>query len=666
MVTASADTYVPVAILAVEDRAEDRTALRAMLTAPDYRLVEANSGPDALRKLLSGDFAVLLVDVMMPGMSGFELATIVRERERTAGIPIIFMTGEGSDVEFVYKGYRTGAVDYLIKPLVPEIVRAKVEVFVELFRQRKRNEQQAGLLMQAERERSELRLVELRLASERHYRRLAETVPDIIWTAGPDGTVEYLNQRWFQYTGLSLEQSATGWRSAMHPDDAARAISAWEEAVRTGATFQMEARLRASDGSYRWHLARAVAESGPAAQVVSWLGTFTDIEDQKRIEGVLAEFKGTLDAVFDAVLIFDPRTLDMQYVNRGAALLTGRSEKELLAGRPSELFVDFDEARLRELLAPLLAGSKSVVSSEMHWNRKGASDIPVEASFQIVQIDGRRVVSIARDITARLLARLEREQLYDQAVAAVRVRDEFISVASHELRTPLTSLQLQLEILKRPRKPTQPPLSAEAVKDKVDVLSRQATRLSQLINELLDVSRIGDGRVHLDLAQVDLGSVARDVVARLAGDAERAGSAVRLSADEGVVGRWDAVRLEQVFTNLLGNAFKFGAGKPVEVTVERKGALASITIRDHGIGIAPQDLERIFERFERAVSARRYGGLGLGLYIVRQIVEAHGGRVRAESVPEAGSTFTVELPLEQVTSEEATASSGGEASTRRT
>lgn len=652
MVTARAGADIPVAILVVEDRAEDRTALRAMLSSGDYELVEASSGPEALRKLLTCEFAVLLVDVMMPGMTGFELASIVRERERTASIPIIFMTGEGSDVELVYRGYRTGAVDYLIKPLVPEIVRAKVEVFVELCRHRRRTEQQAALLMQAERERNELRLVELRLASERHYRQLAEAVPDIIWTASADGQVDYLSQRWFQYTGLSLEQSASGWRAAMHPDDVPLVDRAWEESVRSGTSFQMEARLRASDGSYRWHLARAVIERDASAGVTSWLGTLTDIEDQKRIEGVLAEFKGTLDAVLDAVLIFHPHTLDMQYVNRGASLLTGRSQSELLALRPFELIVDFDEARLRELLAPLHAGSQGVVSTEMRWRRKDDRDIPVDASFQIVLIDGTRLVCIARDVTARKLAELERAQLYDEAVAAVRVRDEFLSVASHELRTPLTSLQLQLEILRRPRKPTQPPLSAEAVKAKVDAVSRQATRLSHLVNELLDVSRIDEGTLELEFARVDLARVARDVVGRLAGDAERVGSVVRLTVGESVVGRWDALRLEQVLSNLLSNALKFGAGKPVEVTVERKSALAVMTIRDQGIGIAPGDIERIFERFERAAPTRRYGGLGLGLYIVRQIVEAHGGQVRAESVPGLGSTFTVELPLGQPATQE--------------
>jgi PAS domain S-box-containing protein len=646
LATANSCAAIPVDILVVEDRPADRTALRAMLTTPEYTLVEASSGPEALRKLLTSDFAVLLLDVVMPEMSGFEVATMVRQRERTASLPIIFMTGEGSDVAFVYRGYRTGAVDYLIKPLVPEIVRAKVAVFVELYRQRR-------LLVEAEHQNSELRIAELRLASERHYRQLAETVPDIIWMANADGKVDYLNQRWFEYTGVSAEQSSSaGWRPALHPDDAAPIDGAWNESIRTGCSFEMQARLRASDGSYRWHLARAVAERRPGAQIVCWLGTFTDIEDQKRIEEVLSEFKGTLDAVLDAVLIFHPVTLEMQYVNRGASLLTNRSQRELLALRPFDLLVDFDEQRFREFLAPVREGADSVVSAELLWHRRGAVDVPVDASFQLVLIDGTRIVCIARDATERRLAELEREQLYNEAVAAVRVRDDFLSVASHELRTPLTTLQLHLDGLKRARNPAQAPLSADYVNAKIEAASRQVSRLTRLVAELLDVTRMGAGSLQIEPVEVDLVSVARGVIGRLAEEAERAGSLVTLHAGEGVVGRWDAMRMEQVVTNLLSNALKFGAGKPVEVAVEREGRLARISVRDHGIGIAREDIDRIFMRFERAVSRRHYGGFGLGLYIVYQIAEAHGGRVRAESTAGDGATFIVELPLERPISKE--------------
>ncbi len=169
-------------------------------------------------------------------------------------------------------------------------------------------------------------------------------------------------------------------------------------------------------------------------------------------------------------------------------------------------------------------------------------------------------------------------------------------------------------------------------------------KLSRLIEELLSVSRIQAGRLELVLAEVDLSSVAREVAEHFKQDLARAGSTLSLAAGEPVVGRWDRHRLEQVLTNLIANATKFGAGKPIEVVVTRDGGTARLVVRDHGIGIAPERLPRVFERFERGVSASEYGGMGLGLFIVQQIVAAHGGTVEVESTLGDGATFTVALP----------------------
>jgi signal transduction histidine kinase len=243
-------------------------------------------------------------------------------------------------------------------------------------------------------------------------------------------------------------------------------------------------------------------------------------------------------------------------------------------------------------------------------------------------------VAIARDITERKLAELEREQLYREALDAIRARDEFLSVASHELRAPLASLKLQLGLAARPQAGATPPEAAA----KLEMATRQVDKLTRLITELMDVSRIRAGQLRLDLEPMDLVVAARDVVARFREDALKAKSEVTLLADEEVRGHWDPLRMEQVMTNLLSNALKFGAGKPVEVEIRGGERAARLVVRDHGIGISPDDLERVFERFERAVDARSYGGMGLGLYIVRQIVEAHGGTVHLESQLGAGST----------------------------
>lgn len=633
-------TLAPVNVLVVDDHAENRSLLRAMLSGPNYRIVEAASGSEALRKLLAEEFAVLLIDVTMPDMSGFELASAIREREKTASVPILFMTGMARDMDLVFEGYRVGAVDYLTTPLSPEMVRAKVAVFAELSRQRMRIALQAQLLASASEKESELRLVELRLASERRYRKLADAVPEIIWTARADGHADYFNRRWFEYTGISASAASERWLSVIHPDDIDRIRKGWEAAVRTGVMLELECRLRRADGTYRWHLCRAIPER--TASEMSWLGTFTDIDDQKRASQVLADFKGTLDAVLDAVLIFDAKTWRISYSNEGATVLLGYETDELAKMHAAEFMTEYEETRLRELAAELEHEDKSSVSLETLCKTKDGREIPVEFSFQLVHLDRGHVVSIARDITARKLAEVEREQLYGQALSAINARDDFLSIASHELRSPLSSLQLLIEALMRA-----PGDSASRGTDKLGLAARQVEKLSRLISELMDVSRISAGRLHLELEDdVDLGALVRDVVTRFREDAKKAGCTVSLEADETAIGRWDRLRMEQVATNLLTNALKYGSGKPVHVGIKREGDSVHLEVRDGGMGIAPEDAERIFERYERTSSAKKHSGLGLGLYILRQIVDAHGGTVRVESEPGKGSTFTVDLPLE--------------------
>jgi PAS domain S-box-containing protein len=409
----------------------------------------------------------------------------------------------------------------------------------------------------------------------------------------------------------------------------------------------MECRLHRADGTYRWHLCRAVPDRGPSGDIVAWLGSFTDIDDERRRREVLAEFKGTLDAVLDAVMIFDVSGWRMLYVNQGASALLGYGPDELMTKRPFELTAGHDEASLRELLGAVLSGEQTTLTTETRFTRRDSRVVPVEVSFQLIRVNGGRIVAIARDITERMRVRLEREMLYRETVEALRARDEFLSIASHELRTPLSALQLQIEMLLHPprRDPTAVPSPAD-IKRKLELAARQVDRLARLITELLDVTRITGGRLKLEREEANLVEIAHDVIERFGADAAKAGSHVTLDAPEPVIGSWDRMRLEQVVTNLLTNAFKFGAGKPIELSVVRRGGTAVMTMVDHGIGISAEDLERIFRRFEQAVSTRRFGGLGLGLYIVRGIVEAHGGVIRVDSTPETGSTFTIELPLQ--------------------
>ncbi len=236
---------------------------------------------------------------------------------------------------------------------------------------------------------------------------------------------------------------------------------------------------------------------------------------------------------------------------------------------------------------------------------------------------------------------IDNTRLYRQAVQAVNIRDEFLSIAGHELRTPLTPILLESQILSRL---AQVP-DFDKVRQRADKLWRNAERMGKLIDELLDVSRIAGGRLRLMLHECDLRDIVEDVIASASDEAVRAETEIRLELGEPARGVWDRTRIEQVTSNLVGNALKYGKGQPIDVFAGARDGRAVLVVRDRGIGIAPEDQQRIFQRFERAVSSRHFGGLGLGLWIVRQIVDAHAGAIRVESRPGKGAEFSVHLPL---------------------
>jgi PAS domain S-box-containing protein len=240
----------------------------------------------------------------------------------------------------------------------------------------------------------------------------------------------------------------------------------------------------------------------------------------------------------------------------------------------------------------------------------------------------------------------ERKQLEVDLRQAVRVRDEFLSMASHELRTPLTTLQLRVESLMRTLEiRPQEGLASGRIARNGAVALQQVLHLGDMVSVLLDVSRIGEGKLALDCEDVDLAALVRRVVARLRQAAADAGCRLDLHSAEEAVGRCDRFRVEQVVTNLLTNAIKYGAGKPVEVALRRSNGSAQLAVTDHGPGIAREHQRRLFERFARFAPTRHYGGFGLGLWIAREIVQAHGGQIRVDSRPGEGASFVVELPL---------------------
>jgi signal transduction histidine kinase/DNA-binding response OmpR family regulator len=288
------------------------------------------------------------------------------------------------------------------------------------------------------------------------------------------------------------------------------------------------------------------------------------------------------------------------------------------------------------------------------------------------RIRGRRVVSMTSEGSVYLLADAARlpalhehpavavlslrdvtelQRKEDLLRSALHVRDEFLSVASHELRTPITTLSLQTESAFRGMTAAHADGTGteERILRKLTTIRRQIVRLEQLVEALLDVSRLMEGRLHLSPEEVDLGVLATDIVESLSDAAAHAGSTINLHCASGVVGRWDRLRIGQVITNLISNAIKFGRGHPIDVDVdvdaETNGQRAArVRVQDAGIGIPPEQRKRIFDRFERAPAERHYPGLGLGLWIAKQIVDASSGTITVDSEVGVGSTFTVRLP----------------------
>ena len=271
----------PARVLLVDDRRENLVALEAILEPLGLDLVSVTSGEDALRELLHREFALILLDVQMPGLDGFETAALIKRRTRTRDVPIVFVTAISKQREHVFRGYSAGAVDYLFKPFDPDVLRSKVAALVDLqLRTQELRRQQAEL--------REQQLAEVRRAEGQRYRELAEAMPQIVWVSDAEGKTTYYNRRWFDYTGLDpVTAGEADWRLVVHPDDLQNALKARKRTLASGEEFEVEYRFRSVTGEYRWHLGRAVAMRDDDGTIDHWVGTATDIHDQKRSAEVL-------------------------------------------------------------------------------------------------------------------------------------------------------------------------------------------------------------------------------------------------------------------------------------------------------------------------------------------------------------------------------------------
>jgi signal transduction histidine kinase/DNA-binding response OmpR family regulator len=572
-------------ILMVDDSSTNLLALEAILHAPDRNLIRANSGEDALRYLLDHDVAVVLLDVYMPGIDGLQTAELIRGREKSRDIPIIFLTANTTGHAHLSRGYSLGAVDYIVKPVDPAILRSKVNVFVELFKKAREVKHQAQLLEQQNKEIKNASLERLRMLIDLGHELAAEREPTAV-----------------------LRKFC---RSAQ------RIIDAEEVTVVMLADDE-----RTTRHFFRCNGKGTIQETGELPDVV-----------QKALERVINERAPVrLDESSDLLLDEDPNSSSVRSF-LGAPIISGSALRGwfyLQNSRTPDEFTEADErlaATFANHVAVAYENASLYAESENH-----ATELRMEMAVR----------KQAEEERARLLVREQAAR--EEAEAANRNKDEFLATLSHELRTPLTAI-LGWSHLMRTRNLTDSELARA-----LDTIERNARSQSQLIDDLLDVSRIITGKLSIDRGRVNVSKVietAVDAIRPLADAKQIEFTNAAPATDIVVLG--DPNRLQQIFWNLFSNAVKFtpGGGR-VSIEAAPYDSRVRISVTDTGIGIKPEFVPFIFDRFRQAdgSTTREHGGLGLGLAIVQHLVDLHGGSVEVTSEgPNRGSTFTVMIPL---------------------
>jgi PAS domain S-box-containing protein len=541
------DALASAKVLLVDDRIENLVTLEAVLQPLGHELIRATSGEDALRQVLRHDFALILLDVQMPNLNGFETAQLIKSRERSRDTPIIFLTAISKDEEFVFRGYSTGAVDYLFKPFHPDILRSKVSVLVDLHLKGREIQRQSELLRQ-----SQVREVELRhrarlLESEARYAQIVNSATDSIISYGEDRAITVFNAAAEHAFGVRAQEAlGRAVDGFLRPDGAGRLLSQEVRPAREG-----EGLDPASTGTMEGVGVRADGSEFPVEFSISSL-----VLDAERFHTVILR--------------------DISERRRAAELL--RIQNESL------------EAAMEEL---------RTVNEELH----------------------ERTLELER---------------------AMGSRSRFYASMSHELRTPINAIlgysALLLDDIYGPLTDQQ--------RESVRRTNRAANQLLDLVNDILDLSKIEAGKMELQYERILFPDLMRDLFATVAPLAQSREVELTLDAEES---SWSIVsdprKIRQIALNLLSNAIKFGGGKPVRVSCARteEGELR-IDVQDQGAGISQGDVERVFEEFVQLETSTGEAGTGLGLPISRRLAEHLGGSLTVVSEVGLGSTFTLRVP----------------------
>lgn len=475
-------------------------------------------------------------------------------------------------------------------------------------------------------------------AGEERLKTLAETIPQLAWRTDAEGSATYFNLNWVKKTGKTLDESlGDRWIEVIHPEDRVRILECWNLALSGRADYNVEYRVKMADGNYRWHLARAVPVRNNDGSVLEWVGAATDIDDQKKAK---LEYERSVD-VSPAILWITGVDGSCSYLSKQWYEFTGQTEQQALGFGWLEAIHPDDKERTAEIYNSANAAQKPFYAEYRLRIKDGSYRWAIDAGNPRYDQDGNYLGYAGSVFDIHDLKVFE-EELRE----ALRSRDEFLSIASHELKTPLTSLKLQAQFQQRQLKKNDPSVfSPENISELVQLTEKQVSRLTRLVDDMLDVSRIRTGHLRIQREEFDFCELVKEVIKRLRGQFETNSIPVPAIIHDGEFrGSWDRLRIEQVITNLLTNAIRYGNKKDILLKLKSTDSLVRLEVIDHGIGISESAKERIFDRFERSVNSNEVSGLGLGLFITKQIVLAHEGRIWVESELGKGSCFIVEVP----------------------
>jgi len=530
--------------------------------------------------------------------------------------------------------------------------------------------------------------------SEAFYKAIGESIPFGVWATDSKGNMTHISESYLKLIGLTFEEYKDfGWLKRLTPDSEKRTFKDWTNCVKIGGFWEYNFKILDVNNTPHAVLSRGIPVKDDFDNITGWAGINLDITNLKKNEEMLKllsdsgiEFSASLDyeETFESVVqMIVPHLADLclVYLYQGKSLdrvtlsYDESVDKKLVIAMLREQRNPIKFKELHPIQIAIRTGQPQLINTvtdtwlknisykekmfeirkKMGWQSYMA--VPMVARGQtigavafVLTTPGRKYSNsdliIAEELANRAALAVDNAKLYQKAKEALRTRDEFLSIASHELKTPLTSLLLELElalksIIESPGKS----LSITQLARSIENAQWQSKRLNQLINNLLDLSRVSTEKLGLVYQILDLSELVKDITNRLEKELKMSGYTLTLKTKQSVIGNWDKLRIEQILTNLLTNAIKYGQRKPIEVKVESDDFQAKLIVKDHGIGIPKKFLASIFSPYERATDSQQDQSLGMGLYITKQLVEAHGGKISVRSKPNEGTVFTVELPL---------------------